>query len=420
MAFTGETLTDSQLAKKPAEFGGPTRFWRHMPAPRAELRGVNIQDAGAHNRKIILNAIRANGPIGRIELAKLSGLTPPGVFKIAKALLHEGLIVGTRVRDGAMGQPPSLLEINRDAAFTLGLNIDRDHLTLVALDFAGQVRARFRRDGPYPDVDDVRAFFRDCVLSLQDDGRISMSKIAGIGLAAPDALDRPFLQQTDLDLAWSQNDWRACLADLIDAPTFHENDATAAAIGEMLFGAGLEASSFFYLFMSVGLGGGLVVGGQYVRGAHGHSGEIGVWPQLNPFRTSRTDLSRTLEEYVSLSGLKAALKAAGLEKTAIEDLDMAEADVATCVQAWISGCADLLYAPLLSIICALDPGAILVGGQLPAAITERLCFEISKRLSITIGTNWPKMVVRPGKLVTEPAAVGAAVLAFKEIWEPAD
>ncbi len=391
-----------------------------MPPPLFQFQGVNIQDAGAHNRKVILHAIRAHGPVGRRELAELSGLTPPAVFKIAKTLLEEQLIVGTRIKDGSMGQPPSVLVINRDAAFTLGLNIDRDHLTLVVLDFAGEVRVRFRRDVTYPTPGDVRAFFQDCVDRLQRAGEIPMSKIAGVGLAAPDALDRPFSNHSDVDLAWSLNDWRSGLVDLVHTPIFQENDAAAAAIGEMLFGAGLEANTFFYLFMSVGLGGGLVINRQYIRGAHGHGGEIGLWPQMNPFRSSRTDLSRPIEDYVSLSGLMAALYSAGIEDPFVEGCDWRDQKTVHCVDTWISGCADLLYAPLLSVVCALDPDAILIGGQLPVEITRQLCYEVSKRLSITIGSNWPNMVVRPGRLAVEPAAVGAAILAFKEIWEPAE
>ncbi len=411
-------MTDSQTGGTLRQFRNAGRLGRAAPASRPQLQGVNIQDAGAHNRNVILHAIRANAPIARRDLAERTGLTPPAVFKITKILLEEGLVIGTRVRDGGMGQPPSMLMINKDAAFTLGLNIDRDHLTLVALDFAGQVRARFRRDVSYAGKGRVRAFFQDCVEQLQRGGEIPMSKIAGIGLAAPDALDRPFPMPSDLDLAWSLNSWRSALSGLVDVPIFHENDATAAAIGEMLFGAGLEAGSFFYLFMSVGLGGGLVVNRQYIRGANGHGGEIGIWPQINPFRSSRTDLCRSLEDHVSLSGLRVALGAAGFADPFTEGFDWAAPAVAACVDDWISGCADLLYAPLLSVICALDPDAILVGGQLPGPITQRLCHEVSKRLSLTIGTNWPKMAVRPGMLTVEPAAVGAAVLAFKEIWEP--
>ncbi len=401
------------------QFRNTGRFGRDVTSSGSKLQGVNIQDAGAHNRNVILHAIRANGPIGRRELAELTGLTPPAVFKITKLLLEEQLVIGTVARDGGMGQPPSLLAVNKDAACTLGLNVDRDHLTLVALDFAGQVRARFRRDVSYADKSQVRAFFQDGIDRLRATGEIPLSKVSGVGLAAPDPLDRPFPRQSDLDLAWSLNSWRSALAGLVDAPVFHENDAAAAAIGEMLFGAGLEAGSFFYLFVSVGLGGGLVIDRHYNRGVHGHGGEIGLWPQVNPFRSSRTDLCRTLEEVVSVSGLRDALRRDGVEDTDLNSLDLGDARVAHCVRTWISGCADLLYAPLLSIICILDPEAIFVGGQLPQSVTEQLCHEISKRLSVTIGDNWPKMVVRPGILTSEPAAVGAAILAFREVWEPA-
>lgn len=401
------------------QFRNAGRFGQDVATSGPRLHGVNIQDAGAHNRNVILHAIRADGPVGRRELAERTGLTPPAVFKITKILLEEQLVVGTRARDGGLGQPPSMLVVNKDAAFTLGLNIDRDHLTLVALDFAGQVRSRFRRDVSYAGKGEVRAFFQDCIDQLTTTGDIPMSKISGVGLAAPDPLDRPFPRQSELDLAWSLNSWRSAVAGLVDAPVFHENDAAAAAIGEMLFGAGLEASSFFYLFVSVGLGGGLVIDRHYNRGAHGHGGEIGLWPQVNPFRSSRTDLCRTVEEIVSLCGLRDALRRDGIGDADLNGLDLQDPAVAHCIETWISGCADLLYAPLLSIICILDPEAIFVGGQLPRPVTEALCREISKRLSVTLGSNWPKMVVRPGLLTSEPAAVGAAVLAFREIWEPA-
>lgn len=58
------------------------------------------------------------------------GLTAPAVFKIVAELLEEEWIVSTRVREGARGQPRSLLNINPHAAYALGLNIDRDRLCL--------------------------------------------------------------------------------------------------------------------------------------------------------------------------------------------------------------------------------------------------------------------------------------------------
>src|SRR4051812_42441252 len=89
--------------------------------------GTNIVVAGDHNRRITLQAIRANGPVRRSELAKLTGLTPPAVFRITNTMLDEGLVqVAGRVLP-PRGKPANNLVINPDGAFALGLNIDRDH-----------------------------------------------------------------------------------------------------------------------------------------------------------------------------------------------------------------------------------------------------------------------------------------------------
>ncbi len=72
---------------------------------------------------------------------------------------------------------------------------------------------------------------------------------------------------------------------------------------------------------------------------------------------------------------------------------------------------------MLTLLGSVDPDAILIGGQLPAALTEALCQEVSKRLSMHVGVHWPDRAVRPARVAADPAAVGAAVLAFQDVWE---
>ncbi|WP_443750474.1 ROK family protein [Asticcacaulis solisilvae] len=392
-------------------------FRQQVPDVGDTARGANIQDAAAHNRKIIMHAIRARGGAGRKDLADITGLTQPAVFKIAKDLLGERRLVSTRVRDGGKGQPAAVLTINPEAAFTLGLNIDRDQLTFVALDFAGTVRMRQHLATPLASPDTVRRFFADCIDTLRADGVIPMSRIVGVGVATPDSLgacragDPPSRYGE-----WAHRPVQAVIGDLVGTPLLRENDVASAAIGEMLCGAGLRADSFVYLFIGVGLGGGLVINRRYIRGCHGKSGEIGILPLSNPFRSSRSDLSRTIEHAVSIPGLFEALGKRGLHVRRLDDIDLSDPVASEAVDAWTGAAADLLYLPLLSLVSTVDPEAILIGGRLPPAITDRLCLEVARRLSLNVGENYPRLRVRRASLAADAAAAGAAILAFRDIW----
>jgi len=403
---------------KVQQFRDVTAFWDQVPNEASYLRGANITSAGAHNRKIILHAIRARGSVLRHELAAITGLTPPAVFKIARDLLDEGLILCERTREKARGQPASTVRLNPDAAFSLGLNIDRDHLTLVVVDFVGQVRSRFHFPMAFAEPSDVRAFVGNCIERIRMHELVPMARLTGIGVAVPDDLGSTVLPGQPAQYS----EWKAMRASellfgLTDLPVVQENDAASAAIGEMLFGSGLELESFFYVFISAGLGGGLVINRRYVRGSHGRSGELGFLPRVNPLRKSQTNLQQTLGDAVLTSALINDLQDHGYPDASLANLDQLDPGAWPVIEKWVGCVADYLYLPLLTVLGTLDPDAILIGGRLPRRVTEALCREVSKRLSMHVGIHWPQMAVRPAAVATDPAAVGAAVLAFQGMWE---
>src|SRR3979411_2095445 len=110
------------------------------------LSGTNLERAGDHNQRVTLHAIRVNGPITRTDLVSLTGLTAPAIANITKRLLEENLIKEAGRARGGLGQPPVKLVINPDGRFSVGINVDRDHITLLVLDFEGQVRSRLSRE----------------------------------------------------------------------------------------------------------------------------------------------------------------------------------------------------------------------------------------------------------------------------------
>ena len=370
------------------------------------LSGTNLERAGDHNQRVTLQAIRVNKSITRAELADLTGLTAPAIANITKRLLDEGLILEAGRIYGARGQPAMRLAINPDGCFSIGVNIDRDHITFVVLDLLGQVRARAVQEVDFALPAAVAQFFRKQV----DDAfkkSIPKARVIGIGVALPDDLGRVNLPHRPPSYeAWNTVDVLKLFADVVPLPVYLENDAAAAAMGEMQFGHGLRSPTFFYVLISAALGGGLVVEGNYFRGANGRSGELGFLP-IRP----RDDIAaRSLQEVVSLSALYERLHEAGYEISNPEELDGLDKDGRAVISRWVDLSAELLAEPLIAVNCLVNPEAIFLGGRLPADIVDKLAERIN-RLLAQHGADVPSIApVKLAAMAADAPAVGAAIL----------
>src|ERR1700726_1983547 len=151
-----------------------------------QLSGSNLKRAGDHNQRVTLHAIRVNGPVTRMALAQHTGLTPAAIANITSRLLEDRLILTAGRMHGARGQPATKFVVNPDSCFSIGLNVDRDHITLVLLDFAGRVRARAEREIPFAKPATVRSFFRRAVDRMLKQAGVARSRVIGVGVAFPD------------------------------------------------------------------------------------------------------------------------------------------------------------------------------------------------------------------------------------------
>ncbi len=403
---------------KASQFVAGPRFER-LSIDRSTSSATNIVRAGDRNRRSVLQVIRAHGPIGRGDIARHTGLTPPAAFKIANGLLDEAAILKSSRIEGGKGQPTSTLVVNPDFAFSLGLNIDRDHLTLVTLDFAGKIRARTSLEVKFATPFETKQFLQAAIERITDAELVPVDRLVGIGIAIPDQLGTTTLPDQPAQYrAWKGTDPETLVREISSLPVFQENDAAAAAIGEMHFGHGLKASSFFYILISAGLGGGLVVNGKYHRGAHGRSGELGFLPLYHPFRSRLSDPRRMLGDAVLLSDLFSNLKNAGIAASTPDDLKLLSGADLDRVHDWIVGISDLLYLPLLTIMFGVDPEAVYIGGRLPPAIIDRLCHELNLKLSMHADFAPATTLVQRAALSADAAAIGAAILPFENDFLP--
>ena len=144
-------------------------------------------------------------------------------------------------------------------------------------------------------------------------------KINGIGIGAPNANYFTGVIEDGVNLPWPTP---IPLADLISAkfgiPCLITNDANAAAIGEMTYGAARGLKDFIMITLGTGVGSGIVVNGQMVYGHDGFAGELGhVIMKRNNGRVCGCGRTGCLEAYCS---------ATGVARTAREFLEIRDED----------------------------------------------------------------------------------------------
>ncbi len=323
--------------------------------------GANVASTGAHNRKIVLSAIREKRSVFRYEIAQSTGLTPPAIYKITQQLLAEGFIVCSTVRDGTRGQPAQSIQINPDAAFSIGLNIDSDQVTLLAVDYEGQARFHRSRTVDPAAPDTVNNFIKSSISELDSLDLFPRSVLAGIGVALPDPINK--VCTTDTPANYKESAIREAIDEIknqFNVPVYCENNTAAAVTGELALGHGVSIDSYFYLYLGARLGAGVIINSNYIRGAHGRSGEIHLLPQVNPLKTSDRNCNRDLGEAASLRVLIDRLNASSSYEITLQSLKY-HVDSSEIIKQWVEDLADLLCLPLLTVIAVIDPALIVLG-----------------------------------------------------------
>ncbi len=130
-------------------------------------------------------------------------------------------------------------------------------------------------------------------------------KIQGIGIGAPNANYFTGIIEDGVNLPWPTP---IPLADLVTEkfgiPTIITNDANAAAIGEMTYGAARGLKDFIMITLGTGVGSGIVINGQMVYGHDGFAGELGhVIMKRNNGRMCGCGRTGCLEAYCSATGV---------------------------------------------------------------------------------------------------------------------
>ncbi len=389
------------------------------PATRS---GTNIEHAHLLNQRVVFETIRLLGPISRAEIARQTSLTNQTVSNIVGQLKADGLLEAKGRLTTLRGQPPLLFDIKPDAACSIGVHLDRDHLSVVLAQLRGQVLKRLWRDWYLPAPKHALEIALECVRQLQEHARENATQICGVGVALPGPID--FKSGRVIHApnfpGWEAVDVQHFMMDATGLPVLVDNDATAAAVGESWYGIGRSLESFFYVFFGVGLGGGIILRGQPHRGFSGNAGEIGHLAVVSGpgAKSCGCGNAGCLERYVSMAALYDWLGKGGSKGfDSLILIELFKARNRRLMQ-WLDDAGGYLMDALVRIEVLLDPEAFVLGGRLPSPLAEYLIDRCQRSLparQMQGRLHIPKLL--KASVADDAAALGAAALPTHRAFE---
>lgn len=366
-----------------------------------------------------MRMLRRGVPLTRADLARELSLTRATIGRAIGELLEAGLVTETLDRtDGSRaGRPGTIIRLNPDGAYSIGIDISSASLTGVLLDLDMRVLRRIAVPlGPnaadVPAVIERMAHFPAQLLAAAG---IAAERVQGLCVSVPGLVDRRGHVVVAPFLGWHDVPLRSLLRARSELPWTIQvcNDAVAFARAECAVADAKDTQNMLLVLLTEGLGGAIVQQGQVFQGAHGYAGELGHMVMHAGLGASPPD------SFEMLAGYRRFLPFLpqdlcfddGLAWLAASESQAGNPELAPVFDAW----AEALAAGLLNLIHILDPERIVLGGPLSLLfpqVEERVKQLLQSHL--LHGFELPRINVT--RFGADGAAIGAAAVIREQMF----
>ena len=331
------------------------------------------------NRQIALNLIRAHQPVSRADLARLMNVRRGVASLLVSELLSESLIFEGAVGESVgRGRRPTFLYIDSRQRCVVGVDIRASRTYILVTDLMGRQLGVVSSFQTNRDVDVlIQELARRIRQALADK---DIGACEGVGVVVPGMVDpakgRVLHAPT---LAWRDVNLRDPLSVALGIPVHIENSGKACALAQLWATRSDVVASGNSVFVSVsdGVGVGVVVNGEVLRGRHNTAGEFGHVPLSIDGPKCSCGATGCWEAYVSNLATLSRYFGRDLSEPRPRDTETATFSVEDLIAraragdakalAAINSTARYLGLGLASIINALDPARVYIGGEITTA-----------------------------------------------------
>jgi len=384
----------------------------------------------------LLNLIRENGPISRNELSKKSHISKVAVSDIVNRLDSAGFIleIGKGESTSKGGKRPTLLKLNSENGFVVGIEIKRKYTNIALANIESKI---IEMDQIHYEVgasmDKVIPKIQKNIDQLFENHNFPEDKLISIGIGIPGFVDYSHgeLNFADTLRGWAHLPIAKRFNEYFGVSTIVENDVNTITYGECLKGRGRGSSNLVCLWIGDGIGSGIIVDDQMVRGQNGNAGEIG-YLELGHCVTNRERIRNLYTNQRFFGDILSEVNLADTLRMKLQwNSDRSDFPYATLDRMLAAGddgnihVQEILdeYAYLLSIVCMnfiklLNPSLIIITGR----VVEHSKYLMDKVRQLVkqsmINIPFQKTRIENGQLREMAGVNGAIELALNTIFEP--
>jgi predicted NBD/HSP70 family sugar kinase len=385
------------------------------------------------NTSRILNALRINGPMSRASLSTAAGLNRSTVSKLMGELLSDGLVREIGLQSSSGGRPGVLLELNADAGYAVGIELEHRFVTAVLANFLGTVLWHQRIDFPQADSPQVVAEHVAMLAEQADSfGQQRNLRFLGIGLGAPGLLD---IHEGQMIFSTHQlwQDFRIPekMIDKFGDYLLAENAANAAALGEYYFGAERGVENLLYVNAGVSLDSGIIINGELVRGGRGYAGGIGHLTAIPHGELCSCGKRGCLQTVAGLNAIVREAQELAAENqnqlTAIMESQTARIDLPAIVQAahmddtaalsLLTTAGVQLGIGISNMVNLLNPELVVFGGEMGLAAPFLLPIIEQTIKQYTMPSLRDNLRLRPSTHGPDAGVMGSVALVLDRVFK---
>ncbi|MGW2292023.1 ROK family protein [Streptomyces phaeochromogenes] len=385
--------------------------------------GPSQEEIRRHNLGTLLRHVHIGGSMSRAVLAERMGLNRSTILGLVSELGAAGLVREELPREtGRAGRPSLVVRPESDRVYVLAFDVGVDRLAVARIGLGG-VFLDHKEITVLPGhsnagkVAEVLAGSALEMVSTARHGTYCVGVAAAVRgmVRRSDGLVRaaPYLGWEDEEFG---EDLRRRLG--LGLPVSVGNEASLGALAEHLRGAGTGCQDLVYLHGDIGIGGGVITGGQLLGGDCGYGGEIGHMV-VNPRNGrpcgcgARGCLEAEAGERALLETARRDPSATGREavRAVIEAADRGD----ITARAALRDVGDWLGIGVANLVNVLNPRTVIFGGTLREVFLGSAAQIRSRINRLALTASRENLRLRVGELGDDAVLIGAAELAFSEI-----